>query len=107
MSAKAVAPPAPLKHASLSLYAAMGLMTALWSMNYYAAKVVTAEVPPFSAAGLRSVISAAAIMSLLHTAKLNGHDPYLYLKDVLERLPTQADNRIGDLLPYRWQPNAA
>ena len=61
MSAKAVAPPAPLKHASLSLYAAMGLMTALWSMNYYAAKVVTAEVPPFSAAGLRSVISAAAI----------------------------------------------
>ncbi|MEY2876367.1 MAG: hypothetical protein RLZZ373_3738, partial [Pseudomonadota bacterium] len=31
---------------------------------------------------------AAAIMSLLHSAKLNGHDPYAYLKDVLTRLPT-------------------
>ena len=46
-------------------------------------------------------------MSLLHTAKLNGHDPYQYLKDVLERLPTQADNRIRDLLPYCWQSESA
>jgi hypothetical protein len=28
-------------------------------------------------------------MSLLHTARINGHEPYAYLKDVLERLPTQ------------------
>jgi len=59
------------------------------------------------AGSLRAGQRAAAIMSLLHTAKLNGQDPYLYLKDVLERLPRQADNRITDLLPYRWQPNAA
>jgi hypothetical protein len=26
---------------------------------------------------------AAAIMSLLHTARLNGQEPYRYLKDVL------------------------
>ncbi len=32
---------------------------------------------------------AAAITSLIQSAKLNGHDPYAYLKDVLERLPTQ------------------
>lgn len=56
------------------------------------------------AGSLRAGQRAAAIMSLLHTAKLNGHDPYLYLKDVLERLPTQADNRIRELLPYCWQP---
>lgn len=31
---------------------------------------------------------AAAIMSLIQSAKLNGHDPYAYLKDVLTRLPT-------------------
>jgi transposase len=43
-------------------------------------------------------------MSLLHTARLNGHDPYQYLKDVLERLPTQPDSRIRELLPYHWQP---
>lgn len=31
---------------------------------------------------------AAAVMSLIQSAKLNGHDPYTYLKDVLQRLPT-------------------
>lgn len=28
-------------------------------------------------------------MSLIQSAKLNGLDPYAYLKDVLQRLPTQ------------------
>ena len=37
------------------------------------------------------------------SAKLNGHDPYRYLKDVLERLPTQPSSRLDDLLPHRWQ----
>ena len=27
-------------------------------------------------------------MSLIESAKLNGHDPWAYLKDVVERLPT-------------------
>jgi hypothetical protein len=31
---------------------------------------------------------AAMGMSLAHSAKLHGHDPWRYLKDVLERLPT-------------------
>lgn len=59
------------------------------------------------AGSLRAGKRAAAIMSLVHTAKLNGHDPYAYLKDVLERLPTQPASRIEELLPYRWQPGAA
>ena len=45
---------------------------------------------------------AAAIMSLIATAKQNGQDPYAYLKDVLTRLPTHPDRRIGELLPHRW-----
>jgi transposase len=45
---------------------------------------------------------AAAIMSLVHSAKMNGHDPYTYLKDVLERLPSQPASRIHELLPHRW-----
>jgi len=45
-------------------------------------------------------------MSLVHSAKLNGHDPYAYLKDVLTRLPTQPASRINELLPHRWQPPA-
>ncbi len=30
----------------------------------------------------------------IQSAKLNGHDSYAYLTDILERLPTQ---RIGDI----------
>jgi hypothetical protein len=31
---------------------------------------------------------AALVMSLIESAKLNGHDPWVYLKDVFERMPT-------------------
>ena len=47
---------------------------------------------------------AAAITSLIQSAKLNGHDPYEYLKDVLQRLPTQLARNIDELLPHRWTP---
>jgi hypothetical protein len=47
---------------------------------------------------------AATIMSLIQTAKLNGRDPYAYLKDVLQRLPTHRACNINELLPYRWRP---
>jgi len=56
------------------------------------------------AGSLRAGQRAAAIMSLIQSAKLNGHDPYRYLKDVLERLPTQPASRIAELLPHSWQP---
>ena len=47
---------------------------------------------------------AAVVMSLLQSAKLNGHEPWAYLKDVLTRMPTQLNSRIEELLPHRWQP---
>ncbi|RMV62171.1 putative transposase [Pseudomonas syringae pv. pisi] len=50
---------------------------------------------------------AAAIMSLIQSARLNGHDPYAYLKDVLTRLPTQRASEISHLLPHEWTPNRA
>jgi transposase len=56
------------------------------------------------AGSLRSGKRAAAIMSLIQSARLNGHDPYAYLKDVLTRLPTQRASEIEVLLPHRWQP---
>ncbi|CAB3808927.1 IS66 family transposase ISPpu19 [Pararobbsia alpina] len=56
---------------------------------------------------LRAGKRAAAIMSLVQSAKLNGHDPYAYLKDVLMRLPTHAASRIEELLPHRWRPSAS
>jgi hypothetical protein len=54
------------------------------------------------AGSLRAGQRAAAIMSLIQSAKLNGHDPHAYLKDVMERLPTQRASQIGELLPNRW-----
>jgi transposase len=59
------------------------------------------------AGSLRAGKRAAAVMSLVQSAKLNGHDPFVYLKDVLTRLPTQKASRIGELLPHRWNSNAA
>lgn len=47
---------------------------------------------------------AAVVMSLVQSAKLNGHDPHAYLKDVLQRLPTHPASRIEELLPHRWKP---
>lgn len=55
------------------------------------------------AGSLRAGQRAAAVMSLIQSAKLNGHDPYAYLKDVLARLPTQKYSQIEELLPHRWQ----
>jgi hypothetical protein len=56
------------------------------------------------AGSLRAGQRAAAVMSLIQSAKLNGHDPYHYLKDVLTRLPTHPNSRIDALLPHRWDP---
>ncbi len=55
------------------------------------------------AGSLRAGQRAAAVMSLVHSARLNGHEPHAYLKDILERLPTQPASRIDELLPHRWQ----
>ena len=54
------------------------------------------------AGSLRAGERAAAVMSLIQSAKLNGHDPLAYLTDVLGVLPTQPNSRIGELLPHRW-----
>ncbi len=59
------------------------------------------------AGSLRAGQRAAAIMSLVHSARINGHEPHAYLKDVIERLPTQPASRVGELLPHRWQPQTS
>ena len=59
------------------------------------------------AGSLRAGERAAAVMSLIQSAKLNGHDPHAYLKDVMDKLPTWPNSRIDELLPHRWQPAAA
>jgi transposase len=44
---------------------------------------------------------AAAIQTLLGTAKLNQIEPYAWLKDTLEKLPAWPNSRIEELLPLR------
>ncbi|WP_284694041.1 transposase domain-containing protein [Pseudomonas sp. Y39-6] len=36
------------------------------------------------------------------TARLNGHGPYAYLRDILTRLPTQRASEIEELPPHKW-----
>ena len=43
---------------------------------------------------------AAAIYSLVETAKLNGLDPEGYLREVLGRIADHPINRIDELLPW-------
>jgi transposase len=45
---------------------------------------------------------AAAIYTLIATAKLNDVDPQAWLADVLARMPDYPAKRIGDLLPCNW-----
>lgn len=52
------------------------------------------------AGSLRAGQRMAAILGQLETTKLNGHDPYIWLRDVLTRLPSWPNSRINELLPY-------
>ena len=45
---------------------------------------------------------AAAMYSLIVTAKMNGIDPQAWLADVLARIATHPAHRIDELLPWRW-----
>lgn len=47
---------------------------------------------------------AAAIYSLIETAKLNGVNPQAWLSNVLNRIADHPINRIDELLPWRYKP---
>jgi transposase len=47
---------------------------------------------------------AAAIYTLIATAKLNDIDPQAWLADVLARLPDHPAKRIHEFLPWNWRP---
>ncbi len=50
---------------------------------------------------------AAAMYSLIVTAKMNGVDPQAWLADVLARIAAHPAHRLDELLPWNWKPQAA
>jgi transposase len=47
--------------------------------------------------------TAAVLFSFTATCKHLGIDTFTYLRDVFERVPTQATAQLDELLPHRWQ----
>ena len=50
---------------------------------------------------------AAAMYSLIVTAKMNDVDPQAWLADVLARIAAHPAHRLDELLPWNWAPRAS
>jgi hypothetical protein len=44
----------------------------------------------------------AVLFTVVSSCQRHGHDPFVYLRDVLERLPDHPQDRLAELLPDRW-----
>ena len=49
----------------------------------------------------------ANILTIIETVKLQGHNPEVYLTDVLTRIQDHPKDRLEDLLPWNWTPAKA
>jgi hypothetical protein len=49
----------------------------------------------------------AKLFSMVSSCRRHGHDPFVYLRDVLGRLPGLPKERLAELLPDRWSPPTA
>ena len=50
---------------------------------------------------------AAAMYSLVESAKLNGLDPFAYLREVIGRIGDHPINRVDELLPWNLAGHGA
>ena len=58
------------------------------------------------AGSYRGGVRAAAMYTLIGTAKLNDVDPQAWLADVLARIAGMPQNRLHELLPWKWQEHS-
>ncbi len=54
----------------------------------------------------RGGVRAAAMYTLIGTAKLNDIDPQAWLADILARIAATPQNRLHELLPWKWQQHS-
>jgi len=50
----------------------------------------------------QAAMRSAILYSLLGTCKLNNVNPFIWLRDVLQRIPQHPINKIDELLPNNW-----
>ena len=48
---------------------------------------------------------SAMLYSLMGTCKLHGVNPFIWLRDVLQRINNHPINKIAELLPQNWEPS--
>ncbi len=48
------------------------------------------------------LVKARLFRTLIETCKLNGVEPFAYLSDVLDKLPTLPAKKLHELLPWNW-----
>lgn len=112
--APTVLPKSPLGEAfgySLSNWAALntfvehGILEADNNISERAMKPVALSRKNWLFAGSeRGGRAAAVAFSLIETARLNGVEPYAYLRDVLQRINNHRQDRLEELLPMNWKP---
>jgi len=56
-----------------------------------------------NALGRKNYQRAAMFYSFFGTCKKNNKNPFEWLKDVLERIPTHKANMLDELLPQNWE----
>ena len=50
----------------------------------------------------QAAMRSAMLYSLLGTCKLNNVNPFIWLRDILQRIPQHPINKIDELLPNNW-----
>lgn len=91
--------------AALNTFVEHGILEADNNLSERALKPVALSRKNWLFAGSeRGGRAAAVAFSLIETAKLNGVEPYAYLRDVLQRINGHRQDRLEELLPMYWKP---
>lgn len=51
--------------------------------------------------------NAAMLYSFMGTCKINNVNPYEWMSDVLNRIPSHPVNKLEELLPHKWKPTTS